>query len=365
MNPTRRRPWLFWLFALVVLASTATEISCLFSKPPTSAQPGDQTEGGAGSTPTLGVACLGLADVETGVTGLSPLNPGRVAEVCVSETEEVAEGQPLLRLDSQEARLGVAEAEEGVKAAEARVAQAEESRQHYPDRVAQQAAALEAAVQRCEAAKYTRLEKLRLQELNLVQPNEAKVLESQGRELEQLKRAEEAKLRELQGHNPELEVRRANAELAAARIRLKKAQGTLDECVLRAPCKGKVVRVLVQRGDLITGSPRQPALQFCVDGPRIIRAELMQEYASRVKKGDSALVTDDADLEATWTGKVERLSDWYTQRRLFLDGASQSRDARTLECIIRLDPGKRALRIGQRVLVKIGLPGPTPSPDSR
>ena len=56
----------------------------------------------------------------------------------------------------------------------------------------------------------------------------------------------------------------------------------------------------------------------------------------------------------TWRGKVVRLSDWYTHRRSMLQEPLQFNDVRTLECIVQLDPGQSALRIGQRVRVTLG-----------
>ena len=100
--------------------------------------------------------------------------------------------------------------------------------------------------------------------------------------------------------------------------------------------------------DKITG------VLFCPDGPRLVRAEVEQEYASQVQVGQSATVQDDSGAAGTWHGRVARLSDWYTRRRSTLDEPLQLNDVRTLECLIALDPGQPPLRIGQRIRVTIG-----------
>src|SRR5262249_47277949 len=123
---------------------------------------------------------------------------------------------------------------------------------------------------------------------------------------------------------------------------------------LRAPAKGKILRILVNTGDLLVAQPKQAAIQFCPEAPRIIRAEIEQEYASRVALGQVALIKDDSAADTEWTGKVTRLSDWYTHRRLILQEPLQFNDVRTLECIIELSPSKKPPRIGQRVRVILG-----------
>jgi hypothetical protein len=63
-------------------------------------------------------------------------------------------------------------------------------------------------------------------------------------------------------------------------------------------------------------------------------------------------VQDDSTGAGDWHGKVQRVSDWYSQRRSILLEPLQFNDVRTLECIVILDPNQATtLRIGQRVRV--------------
>ena len=93
---------------------------------------------------------------------------------------------------------------------------------------------------------------------------------------------------------------------------------------------------------------------FAAEGPQVIRATVEQEFASRVKEGEPALVHDEADPTASWRGRVERLAGWYNQRRTVLHDPSQLSDVRTLECVIVLEPGQPRLRLGQSVRISIG-----------
>ena len=128
----------------------------------------------------------------------------------------------------------------------------------------------------------------------------------------------------------------------------------MEDCLLSAPVDGTGLRILVGPGDMLAPQPKQPAVLFCANGQRIIRAEVEQEFARGVAVGQAASVQDETTADgATWNGQVLRVSDWYTHRRSILEEPLQLNDVRTLECLIALDPGQPPLRIGQRVRVTI------------
>jgi hypothetical protein len=105
----------------------------------------------------------------------------------------------------------------------------------------------------------------------------------------------------------------------------------------------------------MVATPAKPVLFFCPARPRIVRAEVGQEWAGRVALGQTALLQDDGDSTVTWRGKVVRISDWLTQRRAILQDPLEVQDARTVECIIQPEKGP-PLRINQKLRVTL-LPG--------
>ena len=124
---------------------------------------------------------------------------------------------------------------------------------------------------------------------------------------------------------------------------IEKAQLAVDECQIKAPCRGMILRQLVNVGELLGPTSPKPALQFCPSGDRIVRAEVEQDYAGTVKVGQKATVQDESTGAGKWTGVVIGVSDWYTQRRDIRLEPMQFNDVRTLEVIIRLDErGQRA-----------------------
>jgi HlyD family secretion protein len=299
------------------------------------------------------VVCVGHVDTERGVSALSPLQSGRVAQILVSEGQAVKAGAVLLRLDEGMARNRVQEADQDLKASLAQRVQVKQAPAQHQAKVAQQQALIEVMQRRLSAAEHALAVKQKLRKDNFLNAEELHGAADLVDELRAAVRAEQQKLQELRLVDPQVLVARAEAEAAAKQARLDQARQGLEECTLRAPMDGTVLRIHVSPGDVLGPQAKQPAVLFCPAGPRVVRAEVEQEYASRVKAGQVALIQDDTRAEDRWRGKVLRVSDWYTQRRSVMQDPLQLNDVRTLECIIAVEAGQPAVRIGQRVRVTL------------
>src|SRR5437660_1639079 len=86
---------------------------------------------------------------------------------------------------------------------------------------------------------------------------------------------------------------RESSNWAMARARLAQARQALEEYTVRAPQAGTVLRLLAAPGEVLSGQARQPVVLFCPDAPRVVRAEVDQEFAARLAAGQPALVEDD------------------------------------------------------------------------
>lgn len=344
---------LFWIFGLVLagasVAGTGFALAVRHGVPPSEtvlpeANPGDASIGA--------VTCFGHADSEGGVSSLYPLQPGRVVDICVQEDDEVKAGAPLLKLDARLAEQQLQLARADLDAAQAQLLRVEKGVDQQRLRETEQLAVIDVMRHRLQAARWLLARK---QELSSVATSEKEIAATneQCAELEAAVRGEEAKLHELRLNDPLLDIRRARADVTAKQARLDQALLGLDECQLKAPVDGKVLRVLVSRGDVLGPQPARPAVLFCPKGPRIVRAEVQQEFAAGVTAGQAVVMHDDSRSGPTWRGKVRRLSDWYSHRRSIWQEPLQHNDVRTLECIIDLDPGQPPVRIGQRLLVQM------------
>jgi hypothetical protein len=256
------------------------------------------------------------------------------------------------------ARSRPAEAEVAVALARLQLLQAKKQPEAHRIRIAQQQAMRDAMHSRVEAARRVLAREQRLAKSAIITDSDRSISEEKIREAEALGRAEDRRLAELEAQDVEVEIDRAEFELKAAEARREQARLAVEECRLKAPRPGTVLRILVGPGDVLGSQPGQPAVLFAADGPQVIRAAVEQEFAGRIKQGEPALVRDHADPAATWRGRVGRVAGWYSQRRTVLHDPSQLSDVHTLECLIVLEPGQLRLRLGQSVRIFIGRVSP-------
>jgi HlyD family secretion protein len=315
-------------------------------------------------SPTPTAVCLGRVDVPSGVVSLHPTQPGRVEEVRAKEGQQVQCGQVLLVMDGKMAEQLVVQARQDVEAARAQLELAQKVRKQHELREAEQQAAVDVARARVKQAEGVLTRKKEIVALGQANEKELTPLIAQVEEAQAALRAEERKLDEIKllrtptGQKP-LEIHRAEADLAAKEARLRQAGIGLAECQVVAPTRGAVLRVLVAKGDVLGLQAARPAILFLPDEELIIRAEIEQEVAAKVREGQPVVIEDDAMETVSYKGKVHTLSRWFAQRRSVLLEPGQLNDARTLEAIIRLDPPqptdapRTPLRIGQRVRVVI------------
>jgi multidrug resistance efflux pump len=299
------------------------------------------------------VVCFGHVDVEHGVTPLYPLVPGRVVQVDVRESQSVQAGAILLRLDDTLARQRLVEAEADLEAAQAQLVQAEKVPKQHEAQLVQQRAAIQAAKARLAAGRIALDHKRDLNKAKYLTDTELEAAKALVRELEAGESAELAKLDELQLVDPALTVRRAKADVSAKQARLAQARQGVDECTLRSPCAGTVLRVLVRQGEVLGGQPQQPAVVFSPEGPRWIRVDLSQEFAGLVAPGQIATIEDESGVPGTWRGRVARVSDWYAPRRSLTPDLFHTNETPTLECLVQVDPNQPHLTIGRRMRVTI------------
>jgi multidrug resistance efflux pump len=347
MPPPRRRSSLP-LLLLIAAGTLAASYFVLRPSAPHAAKP----EPAPVAVPD--VVCLGFVDIEGGVAALGPAQPGRVIDLGVREGDAVSAGTVLLRLDDRPARFEAEQARAALESAMARLTRAAQDSRQHPARVAQQRAAVESAEHRLAAAREHLLRQQELFKINNTNFREVSAAESLVKEMEAQARATRERLAELGLTDPDLPVREARAEVAAAEARLHQAEYAVAQCELKAPCAGTVLRIQATPGEVV-GGPAGPApFQFCPDRPLIVRAEVEQEFVHRVAVGQRAKVEDEASAGAGWPGRVVRIAGWYAARRSAPDKPAAFKDVPTVECVISLDGERLPLRIGQRVQVAIG-----------
>jgi multidrug resistance efflux pump len=338
---------LFWIAGILLLVGTVLGAGYVINNGVGKYSATPTSEGDTPAPP--GIVSIGHVDMESGVTNLFPVQQGRVTEI-VKEGIRVKKGDILLRIENRVAAARVKEAKADVSAAREMLRQAEKRPEQHKQKLEQQKSAIEAVNQQKAVAENVRQLKAESLKLKVIPKEEYAAAEAKVKAQTALLQVEEGKLQELMLVDPEVDVERARADLAAKEARCEQAQVALDECDLRAPSDGQVLRVLVHKGEI----PKSVAIQFAPAGAKIIRAEVLQEWASKVTEGQDVTIADDTSVGPTWTGRVKSLSPWYSHKRSVILEPFTYNDVRTLECLIEVTSLQAdSLRIGQRVRVTI------------
>ena len=366
MNPTQTKPptpprriaWFVWL-GVVLLGVTALGASkSLESNSESTPTPAKSTDLLAGG--------FGHVDVEGGVVNI--YYPGEVVEVIAKDGDDVEKGDPLFRLDKTVAQNDLDRARKAVLEAELQLEAAHNKDKLHHAGVDIQHDVVKAKQSKARIAEAQAAKSQQLFDRKLLGKEELQQATEAVAAFTSEAKAEERKELAMQTEGVDelkIAVRRAQNDLEEKKLLVNKAQFGLDKCTVKAPAKGKVLRMFVAAGDTLGPTPQKPAVQFAAADPKasgfqyslIIRAEIDQEFAGRVRADkyhpQPAQIQDDARGGATWTGKVDRVSDWYTHRRSILMEPLQFNDVRTLEVIIKLDNAPSDLKIGQRVRVTL------------
>jgi multidrug resistance efflux pump len=280
------------------------------------------------------------------------VTPGRVTSIQAHENEPVQANAELFRLDDSLAVLKAREAEEGVQIAKQQVVVAEQKAKQYLKQIAAQKEAVNVASKDVDQARINRDKQKKDYENEIVDKQVADNAEILLQKAEAALRGKQKELAALEAIDPEEGVKVARLNVELREVQLQEARKAVDEHVIRAPYAGTPLRVLVSVGETLGSNPRQPAIQFCPDRPLLVRAEVEQEFANRIHKGQATHIQDHITGEDLGRGTIGSISRWYTHRRSILLDPLQYNDVRTLECVIKLESSAQTLRIGQRVRVQ-------------
>jgi len=338
-----------WLLGLFLLLGSVLGAGWVLHQPASGTGP-SSTDGNL-----LGVVGNGFVDIEEGLTFLHPAQPGRVASVWVKEGDEVHEGDLLLSMDNQVAKKQLDEAQGALDIAQIKLQEAQDKLpKKWQIAIEKQKLALAGAKSKLAAAESTLKMQQELHKNRQISDDQLAVYQHEAKWLEAQMKGHEQALTELTDlGDPAALIEQARADVKVKQAKRDQAHVAFVECDVYAPAAGVILRLFATPGDALTSQPRQPAVQFCPHSPRIVRAEILQEWANKVAVGQVALIEDDTRAGTQWKGKVARVSGWFTHRRAILLEPFQYNDVRTLECIIELEPGGPPVRIGQRVRATI------------
>jgi multidrug efflux pump subunit AcrA (membrane-fusion protein) len=335
--------------AAVIALTAASEANPKKSDPSTPVKPVERK-----------LVCTGKVDTEKPHYYVFPdsvLVPSKVLKVLVNEGDEVVKDQPLLELDKRYHEKQVELAEQLIQQAKVELEKAERARELHPQEVkaaTEAALAKYAQINPCKAALS---EAKRLRNIGSatdldVATAEAK-LEAATREYEAAKILAE----NLSKKPVDLAVNAAQLAVDFATKKKEEAALAMSKMVCLAPVNGKIARCNAFVGMIFGPQTKEPAFVIHESGPLIVRAEVQQEFASRIPDKATCKIEDQDDARGQWTGRIIRIADFFGPRRHTAGPAEliPLNDARVLEVIIQVDTPKDApkIRIGQQVRIVI------------
>ncbi len=336
------------LASLVIAAVSLRSHTGAHSPPPTAlaSPPADGTSWMA----------LGNVDIEGGITPLYPLQQGRVISIEAVEGEPVKKGAPLFHLEDTVQTLKVRQATADRNAAQERLTLAQAKVNQLDQEIAAQQEAVEAAKIEVQRASLLRDKRKRFESQGL--EGDAEIVKDAELLVRKAERGVQAEQRKLDAFKAGREqaagaVKLARQDIKAKEAQLEEAQNAVKECVVRAPCDGTPLRILVGVGQALGANPRQPAVEFAADRPLLVRAEVEQEFVGRIHKDQSVIIQDHVTGQECARGRVVSIARWYAHRRSASpEMLMMGNDVRTLECIIKIESTSQEVRIGQRVRVQ-------------
>jgi multidrug resistance efflux pump len=322
-------------------------------------EPGDKAA--APAKPQAALVCLGTVDTEDKMIGIYPDNfplSSQVLKVLVKEGEEVKAGQKLLEMDTGPLELKVREAAIGIVKAKATLAKAEAAVRTHAIEVN----SLEKTWKAKQAALKARQNELeevkRLVELKGKVKADQDIAEAALLEAELNLDAAKIKLDGMRGETPNYLVDEAKQGVEHAENLKAQAERALAQVSCTTKADGWIVRSFVSEGSSFGPMSREPAFWFVKKGPPLVRAEVTQEFASRISQGQAAVIEDEADASQQWTGRVSKVGDRFLPKRHAngngLDIFPVNSDP-VLECLVSIDAGsgKAAPKFGQKVRVSL------------
>ncbi len=253
----------------------------------------------------------GRIELTGGLLDLRAPVAGQVRALAVHLGQNVRQGQLLLQLDTQAARLEVAMAEEQLARMQAKLAILQADLPHLQqDRQ-----------RRAEAAQTG------------------------------LGSADEAEQATAHWQKAQAQITLAQSDIELARTQLEQSRYHLAQRRIVAPVDGHILQIHTQVGDWIDGAGTRPLMVLQPQRPLIVMAEVNEAFIDRLHVGQAAEIDpDDAPASLHYEARVQYIGEMLVKGHLSEDPQM----AHAFTCQLRLlpHPGQPAPHIGQIVTVK-------------
>ncbi len=252
----------------------------------------------------------GVIEPSSEVVEIATQVPGVVAKVFVRPGDQVAAGQPLLEIDSRDARAAVSEASARLAASRQSIAAAQTS-----VRVAQNQYAL-----------YTRVEDPRaVSQQEVIQRRDAV-------------------------SDARAQVALASAQARQAQAQLGQAQVALAQHVVRAPSAMEVLQVDIRAGEYAgTAGTATVLMRLGATAPLHVRLDVDENQIARLAAGQPAIISPRGDAKRQVSATYVRTEPLVIPKRSLTNSATERVDVRVLQLIYALPADAENFFVGQQV----------------
>jgi multidrug resistance efflux pump len=292
------------------------------------------------------IYATGMVEGATEDIHLRPEQLGLVTEVLVAAGDWVESGSVLLRQDSERHLQNIALATANLETAQAALDRLQNGAR--PEEREEAHALHRAANARLQQAikTWNRIQSLR--ETRAVSQQEADDQLASVNALRAELEAREAQVKQLEAPAREDEVRAAVARVAAAQAALDLAKIDLAKSELRAPCRGRILDVNVERGELTGPNADQPLIVLSDTSIVRVRAFVEELDAPRVQVGMTAQVTADGLPDTTFSGRVVSISPRMATKPIHAERPQELYDTKVREVLLELEATDELI-VGLRV----------------
>jgi HlyD family secretion protein len=259
---------------------------------------------------TGSIVGTGVIEPSSEIVEIATQLPGVVSKVFVRPGDQVAAGQPLLEIDSRDARASLNEASASLASARQSIAAAQTSL-----RVAQNQYAL-----------YQRVEDPRaVSQQEVIERRDAVA-------------------------NARAQLALASAQARQSRAQLGQAQVTLAQHIVRAPAAMEVLQVAIRAGEYAgTGGSATVLMQLGATQPLHVRLDIDENQISRLAIGQPAIISPRGDAKQQVSAIYVRTEPLVIPKRSLTNAATERVDVRVLQLIYALPSETRDFFVGQQV----------------
>lgn len=265
--------------------------------------------------PGTRLAATGIIEAREENVAIGTPIPGLVTQVLVKVSQQVDKGAPLLQLDDRELQAQLLQAKAAVAVNQAQVGVAQAQLGKAQDNL-------------------DRLKSI---------PDQRAISQDDLRN-----RTNDVKVAEAQLASSEAQSKAAQAEVEQIRL-------LMERLTIRAPRPGTILQVNIREGEYASIQNRlAPMILGDLDKLQV-RADVDEQNAVRVRKGDAAIAYVKGDSEHGYPLKFVRIEPFVIPKQSLTGASTERVDTRVLQIIYELSvPEGTRLYVGQQVDVMIG-----------